>query len=122
MVDVQDGDPHTHKRTAIPQLLNPVSSSPTKRQEEHGLTTYRGAFTVSASVPQSDLTLHAQICRPQVRPPSTSVPQIGDQETPPLQAPSITLLLQTPMAAFVAGAPVIQHMILGHGLMMATAI
>lgn len=43
MVDVQDGDPHTHKRTAIPQLLNPVSSSPTKRQEEHGFTTYRGS-------------------------------------------------------------------------------
>ena len=44
MVDVQDGDAHTHKRTAIPQLLNPVSSSPTKRQEEHGFSTYRGAL------------------------------------------------------------------------------
>lgn len=43
MVDVQDGDAHTHKRTAIPQLLNPVSSSP-KRQEEHGFTNYQGAF------------------------------------------------------------------------------
>lgn len=44
MVDVHDGDAHTHKRTAIPQLLNPVSSSPAKRQEEHGLSTYQGAF------------------------------------------------------------------------------
>lgn len=44
MVDVQDSDAHTHKRTAIPQLLNPVSSSPTKRQDEHGFPTYRGPF------------------------------------------------------------------------------
>lgn len=41
MVDVQDSDAHPHKRTAIPQLLNPVSSSPTKRQEEHAYATYR---------------------------------------------------------------------------------
>jgi hypothetical protein len=43
MVDVQDGDAHLHKRTAIPQLLNPVSSSPTKRQEP-GFATSRGAL------------------------------------------------------------------------------
>ena len=42
MVDVQDSDAHPHKRTAIPQLLNPVSSSPTKRQDEHAYATYRG--------------------------------------------------------------------------------
>ena len=58
MVDVQDGDAHTHKRTAIPQLLNPVSSSPTKRTEEHGFTTYRGTLqrpSLSSSV-RSNLT------------------------------------------------------------------
>jgi len=43
MVDVHDGDAHTHKRTAIPQLLNPVTS-PIKRQEEHGFSAYQGAF------------------------------------------------------------------------------
>jgi len=48
MVDVQDGDAHTQKRTAIPQLLNPVSSSPTKRQEEHGFSTSRGTFQHSS--------------------------------------------------------------------------
>lgn len=58
MVDVQDGDAHPHKRTAIPQLLNPVSSSPTKRQEEHPHATHRGALQRPSSSPgaRSDLT------------------------------------------------------------------
>lgn len=65
MVDVQDGDAHTHKRTAIRQLLNPVSSSPTRRQEENGFTgtTYRGAFqrpslspSVRSNLARSDLS------------------------------------------------------------------
>ena len=58
MVDVHDSDAHPHKRTAIPQLLNPVSSSPTKRQEEHAYATYRGALQHPNSSPvvRSDLT------------------------------------------------------------------
>ena len=65
MVDVQDGDVHLHKRTAIPQLLNPVSSP--KRQEEHGFASYRGALQYSTPSPaaRSDLT-------PPVLPPATT--------------------------------------------------
>ena len=58
MVDVQDHDAHLHKRTAIPQLLNPVSSSPTKPQEEQGFSTYRGALQHPSPDPatRSDLS------------------------------------------------------------------
>ena len=64
MVDVQDGDAHTHKRTAIPQLLNPVSSSPTKRQEEHGFSTYRGIF----QRPSRSLAVRSNLTRPDLSP------------------------------------------------------
>jgi hypothetical protein len=64
MVDVQDGDAHTHKRTAIPQLLNPVSSSPTKRQEEHGLNTYRGTFQSPSASP----SFRSNLARPDLSP------------------------------------------------------
>ena len=60
MVDVQDGDAHTHKRTAIPQLLNPVSSS-TKRQEDH---TYRGPFHRPCLTP----TVRSNVTRPDLSP------------------------------------------------------
>lgn len=58
MVDVQDGDAHSHKRTAIPQLLNPVSSSSTKRQEGHAYATYRGSLQhpSPSTAARSDLT------------------------------------------------------------------
>jgi len=64
MVDVQDGDAHTHKRTAIPQLLNPVSSSTTKRQEEHGFSTSRGAFQYSSLAP----AVRFNLARPDLSP------------------------------------------------------
>lgn len=122
MVDVQDGDPHTHKRTAIPQLLNPVTSSPTKRQEEQGFPTHRGAFQRPGPSFAGRSNFTVQICLPQVQRPSTCVLQTGDEETPRLLALSITLLLQTPMAVSEAVAPVTQHTILDHALMTATAI
>ena len=64
MVDVQDGDVHTHKRTAIPQLLNPVSSSPAKRQEEHSYSAYRGTFRR----PSLSLTVRSNLTHPELSP------------------------------------------------------
>jgi hypothetical protein len=71
MVDVQDGDAHLHKRTAIPQLLNPVSTSPTKPQEEQGFSTYRGAL----QRPSTDPAPRSTLSRPDLTP--TSQPTFG---------------------------------------------
>ena len=79
-------------------------------------------FSASQPVSQSDLTSPVQICPPQVQRPSTCVLQTGDEETPHLQAPCITLLLRTPTGASVAVAPVTRHTILDRGLMTATVI
>jgi hypothetical protein len=69
MVDVQDSDAHPHKRTAIPQLLNPVSSSPTKRQEEHQYTTYRDTLQHSNPNPAARSDLTRSDSSPTGRPP-----------------------------------------------------
>ena len=87
MVDVQDSDAHPHKRTAIPQLLNPVSSSPTKRQEGHPYATYQSSSQHPGPSPpvRSDLShpdppptgrqtynLRAAQWEPKDSPPSTA--------------------------------------------------
>ena len=121
MVDVQDGDSHLHKRIAIPQLLNPVSSSPTKRQEEHGFATYRGAWQHSSpsSAVVPDLTLVIQILPLRAHKLTACALRIGDQQNLRLQPLSSTPRPQTPMAAFVGVVPVTQHSILDRGQMTA---
>jgi len=79
-------------------------------------------FRILASAPQSDLTSLVQIRPLPAQRLSTCALQIGDEGTPHLQALSITLLLQTPMAVSVTVALVSQHAILDHGLMTATVI
>lgn len=66
MVDVQDSDAHPHKRTAIHQLLNPVSSSPTKRQEDHAHASYRGAL----QHPNPNPAVRSDLARPDSSPTS----------------------------------------------------
>jgi hypothetical protein len=69
MVDVQDGDAQSHKRTAIPQLLNPVSTAPTKRQEHHPHANFRGTFQHPSLSPAARSGLTRSDSSPPGRPP-----------------------------------------------------